>query len=46
MQSQTGLHPFFLLERSAEVLALNSVFHSSLSRSGMLINRGWSFVAG
>ena len=27
-----------LLERSAEVLALNSVFHSALSRGGMLIN--------
>jgi len=33
-----------LLQRSEEVLALYSNFHSVLSRGGMLINRGSSFI--
>jgi len=33
------------LERSTEVLALNSFFHSALSRGGMLISLGVSFMA-
>ena len=43
--SQRVCRLVILLERSAEVLALNSVFHSSLSRGGMLINLGLSFMA-
>ena len=34
-----------LFERSAEVLALYSGFHSSLSRGGKLISLGLSFIA-
>ena len=34
-----------LFERSAEVLALYSLFHCSLSRGGIFIRRGLSFIA-